>query len=261
MALFKKIFGGPGDTPPPASPAPAGFPLAGPEIQQWAALHQSGTEFPAEPVPCDGIDWNREVVCAFHGERLPRYAGQPGGIDQQVLYAMLVEHAPTRVMEVGSGETTLTMRRAFKDANLPGELIAIDPTPTVDITEAVDAPIDQPVQEIPLSDFQTLQAGEVLVLDLTHTVLPGGDVLYIYQRILPALHPGVIVGVRGVRLPVEYPADEASRGFAEQALLQMYLTHNARAEILYAGGWLEANGYSPAGTWLWFRQRANSELV
>lgn len=285
MSLFKKLLGGAGEaeaapSPAAAAPSPSGeaFPLRGRGLDQLAAQWRAGKlKRRGEEFACEGIDWNAAEQSRWRNEAFPRHmpglealathADGPRGYamdnpsltrgDAACLWTAVSELQPTRLMEVGCGWSTRLIRAAINAANLPCELIAIDPAPAVEIDEVVDAWLDQPVQEIPLADFDMLRGGEMLVLDTTHTAFPGGEVLHLYQRVLPRLNPGVVVGVHGVRLPEEYHEDERAQGFAEQALLQAFLTRNAGVEILFASGYLGpdlgAITGDDEGSWLWFR--------
>lgn len=235
MSLFRRLFATGNDEPQPSRETPP--------PKSAAMLPRGG-----ESIDCAGIDWNGVAQLAFVREALARHRSDyeearralhiDAMADHAVLFAMIAERRPTRLMEIGSGKTTLVIRQALKRHHLPAELIAVDPQPAADIAEAVDAHLDQPVQELPLSDFLMLRDNEMLILDTTHVHAPGSDVAHLYQRVLPHLNAGVIVGVLGVPLPREYTREQLEKGYSEQALLQMYLTNNARAELLYCGGWM-----------------------
>jgi hypothetical protein len=270
--MFKRLLSGRKETPAPV--APASTPAA--SAPTYASAGEAAMP-PGALIDCAGIDWNPEEQLAFVRGVLPGHVAsgaqaweRAGGgnqpeelFDAAVLHAMVSCHEPTRIMEVGCGATTHVIRAALVAKNLPGELIAIDPSPSTDISEVVDAPLLCPVQEIPRSDFEMLRDGEMLILDLTHAIIPGGEVLYLYQHILPHLNSNVIVGVRGTCLPNDYSVEQRRVGWTEQALLQLYLTRNPGVAVLFAGGWIarhhaeEAASLAGGGasTWLWFRTR------
>jgi hypothetical protein len=79
--------------------------------------------------------------------------------DPRVCYAMVASVRPHRVIEVGSGESTKFIRRAFEDFNVAGELIAIDPFPTAEIRGVANTIIRKSVWDTPLEMFEELQAG------------------------------------------------------------------------------------------------------
>ncbi|MDK2973327.1 MAG: hypothetical protein PWP23_3082 [Candidatus Sumerlaeota bacterium] len=268
--MFKRLLSGRKETPAPIPPVSA------PATTASAAAGEAAMP-PGALIDCAGIDWNPDEQLAFVRDVLPEHAASgaqawkhAGGasasadlLDAAVLHAMVTRHEPTRIMQVGCGATTHVIRAALAAKNLPGELIAIDPSPSTDISEVVDAPLLCPVQEIPRSDFEMLRDGEMLILDLTHIIVPGGEVLYLYQHILPHLNPNVIVGVRGTSLPNDYSEEQRRAGWTEQALLQLYLTGNSGAAVLFAGGWIARHhaeetaslADGAASTWLWFRTK------
>ncbi len=92
-------------------------------------------------------------------------------------------------------------------------------------------------QDIPGEVFASLQAGDVLFVDTTHTVKIDSDVNRIVLDVLPALAPGVIVHVHDIFLPYEYPrvfAERSGLHWAEQYLLQAFLAGNRDYEVLAA---------------------------
>lgn len=123
---------------------------------------------------------------------------------------------------------------------MPGELIAIDPEPRIDIIEYVDAHLADPVQEVPVDDFRILQEGELVFIDSTHRDSPGSDVDHIFSAVLPALADGVLVGFHGIFLPNNYGAAGLEAGHNEQARLLDFLRRH-RPEVLFCGGWLTDN--------------------
>jgi hypothetical protein len=278
--MLKRLFGSkpPEETGVAAPQSSPQLDWSGEGVQQALRHRRAGeSALPAGGrIACGGIDWNEAEQLALLRQGIAPNAAEARTAwerlqdraalslaDAVVLHALVAHLQPTRIMEVGCGATTWMLRAGLASRNLPGELIAIDPEPRRDVTEAVDAELNQPVQELPRSDFEMLRANEMLVLDLTHVTLPAGEVLHLYQHVLPHLQPGVLVGVRGVRLPFDYSSEERAQGWTEQALLQMFLTGNSGARILHAGAWLtdthgqayrDALGGDPAGaSWLWYR--------
>jgi len=69
----------------------------------------------------------------------------------------------------------------------------------------------------------------------------GGDVNYLFLEVLPRLKPGVIVHVHDIFLPFEYPREwvrDDFRFWAEQYLLQAFLTFNSEFQVLMANNYL-----------------------
>ena len=90
---------------------------------------------------------------------------------------------------------------------------------------------------MPLSEFEALEAGDVLFCDTTHTVKLGSEVNYLILEVLPRLAPGVLVHFHDVFLPWEYPRKwplQSRWYWSEQYLLQAFLAFNPAFEILFA---------------------------
>ncbi len=167
-------------------------------------------------------------------------------IDGNLYYGLTRRHAPRRIIEIGSGNSTFlaaaAIRRNRAEGRAVSELIAIEPYPRPELRQLPELTrlIEQRVQQVDLSLFQQLQAGDILFIDSSHVLRPGNDVWWEYCEILPRLAPGVLVHIHDISLPKPYPKVylDVPWYWNEQWLLQAYLTHNARAEVLWAGNYL-----------------------
>jgi len=124
----------------------------------------------------------------------------------------------------------------------PGHRYPPVPTPdflTPDLPGITDL-IKRQVQNLPLSTFERLDAGDILFVDTSHTVKTGGDVTWIYNQILPRLRPGVVVHLHDIFLPRDYPKEWVSDGWGwnEQYLVQSFLVFNRGYEILAGSSFL-----------------------
>jgi predicted O-methyltransferase YrrM len=162
-------------------------------------------------------------------------------VDAELLYGMIRARRPRRVIELGSGYTTLLIAMAAQrnaEQGVPTEHIAYDPYPRREILG--DLPASTRVErvsalDVPLEEFRKLQAGDVLFVDTTHTVKLGSDVNFIVLDILPSLAPGVMVHFHDIFLPWEYPRvwlEEMHYYWGEQYLLQAFLAFNDAFEVL-----------------------------
>jgi predicted O-methyltransferase YrrM len=201
-----------------------------------------------------GIAWDLDAQLAFVRSRIaPAMAGfadTPGydpdssynAADAAVLYGTLRGLRPSRVVELGSGQSTLVMARAASENASDGHplvLESFDPYPGV-----AQPPLDGlaalervPAQEVPLSVFEALGPGDVLFVDTTHTVKLGSDVNHIVLEVLPRLRPGVIVHLHDIFLPFEYPRVWPERYglyWSEQYLVQAFLAFSSGYEVLAA---------------------------
>jgi hypothetical protein len=163
-------------------------------------------------------------------------------VDAELLYAMVRARGPRRVLELGSGYTTLLLGAACRrnaEGGVETEHVAHDPYPRAQIFGAQPPPPTRfeptPATEVPLDAFRELEAGDILFVDTTHTVKLGSDVNYIVLDVLPVLAPGVIVHFHDVFLPWEYPRawfETMQYYWAEQYLLQAFLAFNDSFEVL-----------------------------
>ena len=168
------------------------------------------------------------------------------GVDASVLHCMVRHFGPSRIVEVGSGDSTrvsaAALARNHRDGS-PGELIAIEPHPDPTLRAGIPGVtrlIQQPVQTVPRSVFTDLRANDVLFLDSSHVARVGSDVLFEIHDVLPRLAPGVVVHFHDIFLPDEYPRSWIQRNrwfWNEQYLLQAFLSFNDSFEILWSGAY------------------------
>jgi predicted O-methyltransferase YrrM len=165
-----------------------------------------------------------------------------GPVDAGVLYALLRRLGPRRVVEVGTGYSTLLAAQALAlnaADGRPGRHWAIDPWPFQWVGGSFPAgvePIAKPVQEVPLSTFEALEEGDVLFLDSSHVAKAGSDVVFEILEVLPRLRPGVVVHVHDIFLPREYDrgwVEGHHRFWNEQYMLQAFLAFNRSFEVLW----------------------------
>ena len=163
--------------------------------------------------------------------------------DAEVLYSMIRDLKPRRIIEVGSGYTTLliseTIGRMVRDE--PGyvcEFTAIEPYPP-DYLNPLPAGVNRllPVsaQTVSLDEFLALKPGDILFIDSSHVVAIGSDVVYLFLEVLPRLAPGVIVHAHDIFIPFNYPQSWVCQSrflWNEQYLLQAFLVYNQVFEVL-----------------------------
>ncbi len=165
------------------------------------------------------------------------------------LYALIRELRPKRMIEVGSGMSTRISAAAFRDnakAGKPGVFTAIEPYPSAALKAGYDGLsqlVVTKVEDVPLERFQELGENDILFIDSSHTVRIGGDVNYLFFRILPLLKPGVIIHVHDIFFPREYlPHHFFNSGvkqiWQEQYLLHSFLMFNSEFEVLLCSSYL-----------------------
>jgi len=147
-------------------------------------------------------------------------------LDAAVAYALVRRHKPARIVEIGSGHSTRFMARAVMDGQLATRILAIDPAPRAALRGLEVEWLTQTVPAVGMGPFQALAAGDILFIDSSHILMPGTDVDFLLNEVLPVLPAGVLVHVHDIFLPDDYPTDWAWRGYNEQA---------AVAPLLHAG--------------------------
>ena len=201
-----------------------------------------------------GIAWDLDAQLEFVRARVaPAMAAfaAPDGYDPDsaynaadaaVLYGMVRALRPGRIVELGSGQSTLVMARAARENAADGDACVLEsfdpypgvarpPLPGVARLERV------PAQDVPLSVFESLHAGDVLFVDTTHTVKLASDVNFVVLEVLPRLADGVVVHLHDIFLPYEYPRtwlEDFGLYWTEQYLVQAFLALNGGYEVLAA---------------------------
>src|SRR5690606_22454788 len=128
-------------------------------------------------------------------------------------YYVLREEKPRRYLEVGSGLSTYyaSMAAARNAAEgSPLTITCIEPYPFDALRTLSDFELVEGfVQDVPLSRFEELEAGDVLFIDSSHALKIDSDVAFLFLEVLPRVKPGVIVHIHDVHFPWNgpYPAD------------------------------------------------------
>jgi hypothetical protein len=178
-----------------------------------------------------------------HADALRAIGGQPAPaprwdqdwfprLDAAMAYAIVRRNRPRRIIEVGSGHSTRFMARAVGDGGLATQILAIDPAPRAALR---GLPVEWLAQTVPacgLAPFQQLTTGDILFIDSSHILMPGTDVDFLLNEVLPILPSGVLLHLHDVFLPDDYPATWGWRGYNEQSGVAALL--DGRWEPLFA---------------------------
>jgi len=128
-------------------------------------------------------------------------------LDAMSYYGVIRSRRPARIIEVGSGFSTLMALRAI-EKNGHGGISCVEPYPSEALVsnEGRLRGLDRRKgQELPTERFAELKAGDVLFIDTSHAVKAGSDVNYLLFNVLPTLRSGVLVHIHDIFLPHEYP--------------------------------------------------------
>ena len=199
-----------------------------------------------------GIEWNIDGQREFLTEL--RYAAEIGDLttpaasrtdfrlnngsfesgDAEYLYQLIRAKKPRRIIEIGSGHSTLIARRAaLRNKEESGQYecdhVCIEPFEAPWLEQAGVTVIRERVENVAAGLFAQLGTDDLLFIDSSHMIRPQGDVVTEYLEILPSLKPGVLVHVHDVFSPRDYLREwvvDRMWLWNEQYLLEAFLTHN-----------------------------------
>ena len=215
-----------------------------------------------------GFDWHQETQIGLMRDAFPLYSHEcsfpqteDDGInewdyfidngsfpigDAYILNSMIKHFKPKKVIEIGSGFSTLVMANAFTSPSQ--ELISVNPFPgEFDKLFTKGFPgftklIKKSVESLSLEFFDTLEANDILFIDSSHVVRFMGDVTFLYLEVIPRLKPGVIIHAHDIFLPRHIPKEwifEEHRFWTEQYLLWALLSFNTKFEILFSAQYMK----------------------
>lgn len=194
--------------------------------------------------------------------------------DAEILYSMIRHFKPGKIIEVGSGYSTLMSLNAIaankkENADYKCDLTCIEPY-EIPWLETLKVQLNRiPIEKLELSYFQQLEENDILFIDSSHMIRPQGDVLFEFLQLLPSVKKGVIIHIHDIFTPKDYPDEwilESHKMWNEQYLLEAFLTGNNNFEILAALNYLcyehpealfgkcpvlnEHQGFEPRSFWM-----------
>jgi predicted O-methyltransferase YrrM len=220
--------------------------------------------WPKSPPETPGVDWRGKhqlALCRELGRQTPMtFPTAPTGdpheyfassgfppLDATVLQAILRHFRPERMIEVGSGYSSLVTARVNREFLREGlRFTCIEPYPRDFLRAGVPGISElrvEEVQDTPLELFDALQDGDILFIDTTHVVKTGGDVQWLFSQVIPRLNPGVLVHLHDIFLPGDYPRKWVMQGWGcnEMYLVQGFLAFNYAFEVIFGVHWMIRN--------------------
>ena len=162
--------------------------------------------------------------------------------DAEFLYNMVRLKKPKRVIEIGSGNSTLLVIEAIRrnrvlQSDYVCEHTCIEPYETPWLERSGVKVRREVVEAVDNSVFQQLESGDLLFIDSSHVIRPQGDVLCEFLEILPTLKKGVIVHIHDIFTPRDYPKAfvvDKVHFWNEQYLMEALLSGNPHWKIIGA---------------------------
>lgn len=169
--------------------------------------------------------------------------------DAEFLYNAIRHFKPRRVIEVGSGQSTLMARLAItknesEDRQYNCRHVCIEPYEQPWLEQTGAEVLRSRVELCDLALFETLERNDVLFIDSSHVIRPQGDVLFEYLEVLGRLKPGVIVHIHDIFTPRDYLEKwivKDQKLWDEQYLLEAFMCFNSEFRVIGALNYLAHN--------------------
>jgi predicted O-methyltransferase YrrM len=198
-----------------------------------------------------GFDYARELA-EFPLEATGRDEYHYGNIhfgpgDAEYLYSLIRSVRPRRMLEVGSGYSSLMAKAAIdknraEDGGYDCEFTSIEPFEAPWLERSGIRVVRERLEEASPELLDALEARDILFIDSSHVIRPQGDVLLLFLTLLPRLRPGVFVHVHDIFTPRDYPPEwllREVRFWNEQYLLEAFLSHNGAFRVIGALNYLK----------------------
>jgi predicted O-methyltransferase YrrM len=166
------------------------------------------------------------------------------GLDAYFLFALIRHFKPRKIIEIGSGLSTLLMLGAIQKNESEGHsvsLTCVEPFEASFLEKLKINVIRKRVEQIDPVFFEQLDAGDILFIDSSHVLRPHGDVMFEFFEILPRIKRGVLIHFHDIFLPQEYPEKWLTKHFRlwnEQYLLQAFMTSNNEYTVFLSVNYL-----------------------
>jgi len=164
-------------------------------------------------------------------------------MDARLLHYFIQKKRPNKIIEVGSGNSTLLMENTKTMFNINTEITCIEPYPSdflkIMHTSGKINLISDKLENIDLSLFQKLEHNDILFIDSSHVAKLGSDVMYYFTKIFPLLKKGVVVHIHDIFFPFDYPLQWLKEGrfWNEQYFLYVFLQYNTKYKIQYCNSY------------------------
>lgn len=161
-------------------------------------------------------------------------------LDSRALFVLMRAWEPRRIIEVGSGYSSLLMadvnRRYLGNSC---EITCIEPYPRPFLRNGIPGIhrlVESRGQDVPASEFERLEAGDLLFIDSSHVSKTGSDVNHLVFEVLPRLAKGVRIHFHDIFLPQDYLKDWVlgdGRSWNEQYVLRALLMYSSAFRTVF----------------------------
>lgn len=164
-------------------------------------------------------------------------------MDARLLHYFLQKNRPKKIIEIGSGNSTLLTYNTKQMYNLDLDIICIEPYPTDYLKELHKIGeitlIEKCLENVDLSIFKTLTENDILFIDSSHVLKLDSDVMYYFTKIFPLLNKNVLIHIHDIFFPYDYPCDWITMGrfWNEQYFLYIFLQYNTKFKIKFCNSY------------------------
>ena len=181
-----------------------------------------------------------ERPARFEQEWFPR-------LDAVAAYAMVRENRPARILEIGCGHSTRWMAQAVVDGGLATEFTCVDPRPRAPLAGFPVRHAERSFGDAEVEAVARFAANDILFVDSSHVLVPGGEVERVMLDVLPQLPAGALVHFHDIFLPDRYPPAWDNRHYTEQTAVGALL-QGGGYEIVWASRYVATRTELLAGT-------------
>lgn len=170
--------------------------------------------------------------------------------DAEFLYNIIRHYKPARIIEIGSGLSTLMAIEAVRknnsdDPKYSCSHICVEPYECKWLEKLSEIEvIRKRVEDVDSKFFMQLEKNDILFIDSSHVIRPQGDVLFEFLEVLPVLNSGVLVHIHDIFTPRDYPEEWVFKNHTfwnEQYLMEAFLSNNKDYQIIGALNYLAHN--------------------
>ncbi|MGM1049401.1 MAG: class I SAM-dependent methyltransferase [Bacillota bacterium] len=158
--------------------------------------------------------------------------------DGAVLFSMICEFQPKKIIEVGSGFSSaliIDTNKYFFNNEIECSFIEPHPERLLSLLDQSEIKLFKcRLEDIDSRIFASLKRNDILFIDSSHVVKIGNDVNHLLGEILPLLNEGVIIHFHDIFYPFEYPKHWYYNGMIwnETYFVRSFLQYNYAFEIL-----------------------------
>jgi hypothetical protein len=161
--------------------------------------------------------------------------------DGDYLYNIIRHFKPGKIVEIGSGFSTLMAAKALRRnaEDTPDSVsrhICIEPYECAWLSRYKGVEVSRrKAEDIDPEFFRSLEENDILFIDSSHVIRPQGDLLYEVLEVLPILKRGVLIHFHDIFTPKDYPREwivDQNKFWNEQYFLEAFLSHNRDFKVL-----------------------------